>query len=101
MKVNGIQFINDNWHFYGIGNASYVLKIDDEHTLSVQTKRDRTTPFEVSFIEHKDKLPFLIPKCKDWEFLSDREFGLYLADQAAKIAKYIYSIVPVYFLKSN
>ena len=98
MKINGVEFINDRWNFFGIDYASYILKINDNLTLSVQTKRDRITPFSVSWVEH-NVLPIQIPKCKDWEFMTDREFGLYLAEQTGKLINYLSKMTPINFIK--
>lgn len=87
MKINGIEFINDHWDFYGGNNAALSIErkcwVGSEEftlTLNVVTKRDRTTPLSVHIMEN-DFLPFEIPKCKDWEFLSDSQLFKYIKEQ--------------------
>lgn len=92
MKVNGVEFVNDRWNFFGINYASYLLKINDNLTLTVQTKRDRITPFSVAWVEH-NVLPIQIPKCKYWEFLSDQEFKDYLIKQMNLRIEYMHNFI--------
>lgn len=88
MKINGVEFVNDNWNFYGINCANMVIKVKNcwigskkfDLTLTINTKRDRTTPFEVDILEN-NFISFRIPKTEDWEFMSNKELVRYIKDQ--------------------
>lgn len=99
MKVNGVEFINDNWSFLAGNNASYLkkfkvssLKGTYELTLGITTKRDRITPFNVFFVEH-NSLPIQIAKCEDFYFLTDEELKDYILKKINSRIEYMHTFM--------